>query len=137
VTPESKKKVRNIRPRKNRINVNPNLKSPFRTPASIAYDINWDTKSLADKWDWDRYTRLSAFLSHTVYEMGSLIQMKHTQVDWFRQHNYLHRDTVTANLFATLLTLIENHVMHAYTDDILGNPFPKVLEQGSAENSNG
>jgi hypothetical protein len=107
-----------------------NCDSPHQTPATIIYDSHWYQLRLVSRWNWERYIRLCQFLQHTPYELASLVMMKHSAVDAFRERNRLVSGHPKAT--ALLLTLLEAHVMKAWTNDVIENPFPNLKTPSSA-----
>jgi hypothetical protein len=112
----------------------PNEGSPHRTPASIIYDLHWANLRLVERWDWARFARLSTFLRHTPYELGSLVMMSHQAVDSLRRYNNIR--THGARQVALTLTLLEAHLLAGWRNDIIENPFPSIhSSEGSGASS--
>lgn len=108
----------------------PNASSPHKTPATVIYDQHWRSLDLIGRWDWDRYVRLCSFLSHTPYELGSLVMLSHKNVDLFKQYNRLvvGLGDGAAQPVALVLTLLEAHVLRAVKSDAIQNPFPQLKQ---------
>ena len=98
----------------------PNRKSPFRTPASLLFDVHYAKLGILCRWDWARYNRLCSFLQFTPAEMASLVMLRHSHLAGAK------RDNVFSGPVALLLTLIEAQAMSAYTKDVIAEPLPKL-----------
>lgn len=104
----------------------PNRGSPHRTPASLHLDIHYAKLRIRERWNWERYCRLAAFLRYTPYELGSLCCIPHVAISRAEMTNQF---TPTA---ALVLTLLEAHFCTAFTKDIIEQPFPNLNEVPSS-----
>jgi hypothetical protein len=102
----------------------PNARSKHRSPTSLAIDAHYAGLCLADRWTWERYTRLAAFLRLTVFELASLALIPHARIDRWRRDFVFPFDPDVAYAHAMILTLIESNVLREYTKDVIANPFP-------------
>lgn len=110
-----------------------NFGSPHQTPASLMIDTHYHGLQLVERWTWTRYARFCAFLKMTPYEVASLVLMRHSAVEGFRQYNRLtgHNNRATA----LLLTLLEAHMCKDWSVDIIENPFPPLNSSGVSTES--
>jgi hypothetical protein len=91
--------------------------SKHKTAASLRIELHYAKLGIIARWDWERYTRLAAFLDLTVYELASHICWAHKAVDVARQANRFPGPV------CLLLTLLEAQAMHKFSDDIVADPF--------------
>ncbi len=98
----------------------PNSDSAHKTAASLTFDLHYAQLGLVQRWDWQRYCRLAAFLELTVYELGSLLCITHRRVISRKSGS---RFLPTECL---LLTMLEAQAMKSYGADVIENPLPKL-----------
>lgn len=79
---------------------------------------------LVERWTWDRFNRLCAFLRITPAELASTVMLPHRSLASFERSNRV--PTHSARPVALLLTLLEAHCCGAMTKDVIANPFPKL-----------
>jgi len=105
----------------------PNEGSPHETPASIAIDVHYSNLLLYERWTYDRFVRLCAFLRVTEYEMASLVMMPHAWVPRFERDNRVPGAKQGAGrALLLILTILEAKLLHDYTRDVIDNPFPRL-----------
>lgn len=97
-----------------------NRGSPARTVGSMRFDFHYAKLGIIARWDWDRYSRLAAFLNLTAHELASLICLRHRHVE------IAQRDNAFSGPASLLLTLLEAQAMSAYTKDVIAEPLPKL-----------
>lgn len=98
----------------------PNRGSIHRTPASLHIDLHYAKLQIRERWNWERYCRLAAFLKYTPYELGSLCCIPHTKVTLAEKYNQF---SPTA---ALVLTMLEAHFCHDFLYDAIQHPFPDL-----------
>lgn len=106
----------------------PNAGAKTQTPASLNVDLHYAKLKIYERWDWNRYVRLAAFLKLTPHELGSIACLTHRQIDGFQQSNRLKQGGAKDRAGAMVLTLIEAHVTKAYSNDVVENPFPDLTK---------
>jgi hypothetical protein len=102
----------------------PNENSPHQTPASLMIDTHYAQLGLVDRWGWERYVRLCQFLQMTPWEVASLVTLSHKAVAGFKRRGRMSGYGTRG--VALVLTLLEAHVMAAWTADVIANPFPDL-----------
>ena len=98
----------------------PNAGSKTQTPASLSIDLHYEHLKIHGRWNWERFLRLSAFLNVTPSELGSIVCLKHEQVQRFKERNML---PVALRSACLVLTLLEAHCCKSYMNDVIENPF--------------
>lgn len=99
----------------------PNEKSPEQTPVSLAFDVHYTTLQIVERWNWDRFIRLAAFLGRTPAELASLATLRHVEMRSFRDRNRLPHASMSV---ALVLTVLEHHVAGHMSHDTIAKPFP-------------
>lgn len=102
----------------------PNEGSKHQTPASLMIDSHYAKSRVVERWSWERYVRLCQFLRMTPWEVASIVMLSHNAVETFHRRGRLSGTGYRA--VALVLTLLEAHVMAAWTDDVIRNPFPDL-----------
>jgi hypothetical protein len=97
----------------------PNVRSCYRTTATLSFDLHYAQLEVVRRWDRDRYLRLCAFLQLTPYELASLICWRHVEV------NVAIKNSNFPGPVALLLTMIEAQAMINHSKDVIANPLPK------------
>ncbi len=104
----------------------PNKGSVGQTPASLAIDGHYANLLLVERWDWERYVRLTNFLRLTPHELASLVLLPHRYLDEYASKNGLPMAYNFARPIAMLLTLVEAQVTGHLTKDVIEDPFPNI-----------
>jgi hypothetical protein len=107
----------------------PNNGSPLQTPSTLLVDVHYAKLLLVERWTWERFTRLCAFLRISEAELASAVLMPHKMIPVYKQKNKIPNRAGSARPIALLLTLLEHHCMGAMTKDTIANPFPS-FQQG-------
>lgn len=102
----------------------PNHSSDHQTTGSKIIDLHYANLLLVERWTWERYVRLAAYLKLTHCELASLVLMSHKSVDQFREKNQIQAHNPRP--IAMLLTLLEHHVAGHLLHDTIANPFPNL-----------
>lgn len=110
----------------------PNAGAPTQTPSSLSIDLHYAQLKIYERWNWDRFIRLAAFLNVTPHELGSIACITHHQVENLQRTNRLKNATGKDRAGALVLTLLEAHVAKHCTTDVIENPFPSLSASGSS-----
>jgi hypothetical protein len=102
----------------------PNVTQKTQTTASKIIDLHYANLLLVERWNWERYSRLAAFLRMTECELASLVMLPHAAVAKFKETNRISE--MRAQPIALLLTILEHHVCGAIFHDTIANPFPNL-----------
>jgi hypothetical protein len=103
----------------------PNLASKHTTPASVAIDAHYAINLINERWNFDRYAKLCAFIQMTPYELASLVMMPHSWINEYRRTKLMPAKSA-ARPICLLLTIVEAHWLRNYSRDIVADPFPKL-----------
>lgn len=104
----------------------PNHGSPFQTPSTVLIDVHYCKLLLVERWTWERFTRLCAFLRISNAELASAVLMPHKMLAAYERDNRIPNRSGAARPIALLLTLLESHCCRHMTKDVIENPFPKL-----------
>gem|GEM_PF-3887096 len=97
----------------------PNIRSKDQTVVTAQIDIHYADLGVVERWTWERFTRLAAFLRLQHAELSSLICLPHTDMRKAQKDDKFHGSA------AMLLTLMEAQFMADYIGTIK-NPFPDL-----------
>lgn len=100
----------------------PNSFSDQRTPTTILFDTHYAQLRLVERWTWERFARLSSFLTMTPAELASMAGMSHGLLESWKRSNMLPGHGRLPQ--AIILTLLEARVLDQWSTDIIPNPFP-------------
>lgn len=104
----------------------PNVGSRFQTPSTLLIDVHYNKLLLVERWTWERFIRLCAFLQISEGELASAVLMPHQYLGPYETSNHIHHSRARAAPIALLLTLLEHHCCGAMTKDTIENPFPNL-----------
>jgi hypothetical protein len=97
----------------------PNLRSQDQTIITAKIDIHYADLGIVDRWTWERFNRMAAFLRLQHAELASLICLRHTDMRRAKKEDRFPGPA------ALLLTLMEAQFMSEYIATIK-NPFPNL-----------
>lgn len=104
----------------------PNEGSTLQTPSTVLIDVHYCKLLLVERWTWERFTRLCAFLRISNAELASAVLMPHKMLAAYERDNRIPNRSGAARPIALLLTLLESHCCRHMTKDVIENPFPKL-----------
>lgn len=112
----------------------PNAGEKTQTPSTLRIDLHYEMLGIYRRWNWERFSRLAAFLNVTPYELGSTACITHKQVTAFKEKNrLLLAARVPHRAAALLLTVIEWNACKEFTNDVIANPFPNLTKTDDAQ----
>jgi hypothetical protein len=104
----------------------PNEGSKLQTPNTLRIDVHYANLLLAERWTWDRFNRLAAFLQISHAELASAVTLSHRSLEKYESTNRIPNRDGNGRAIALLLTLLESHVCGEWTNDVIANPFPDL-----------
>lgn len=104
----------------------PNEHSKCQTPTTLHVDLHYAQLHVWERWDWNRFSRLCAFLQLTPAELASMACIPHRAIDSLKSRNRLFNGQAPDRAGALVLTLIEAHVAGHVTNDVIASPFPSL-----------
>lgn len=104
----------------------PNQGSPLQTPSTLLIDVHYAKLLLVERWTWERFNRMCAFLRISPAELASAVLMPHKMLETYQRNNRIPNRFGSARPIALLLTLLESHCCRQMTKDVIENPFPKL-----------
>ena len=111
----------------------PNFGSKNATPGSRLIDLHYQRLFIYERWTWERFDRLAAALKITPYELASIVGLPHKCVAKWEYKTQMPLSQHNGGLGVALcLTVLEAHILAAFTEDIIKNPYPdltKVLKR--------
>jgi len=107
----------------------PNQGSRLQTPSTLLIDVHYSKLLLVERWTWERFTRLCAFLQISPAELASSVLMPHDYLLNYERTNRIHRSRAVALPIALLLTCLELRCCGEMTNDVIRNPFPDLSQK--------
>lgn len=104
----------------------PNAGSPHQTPSTLLIDAHYAQLLLVERWTWERFTRMCAFLQVSPAELASAVLLPHRFLDAYKRENKIPSRIGSGPAIALVLTLLETHCCGAMTRDVIENPFPDL-----------
>lgn len=104
----------------------PNAGSKRQTPNTLRIDVHYANLLLVERWTWDRFNRLAAFLQISHAELASAVTLPHRYLENYERTNRIPNRDGNGRALALLLTLLESHCCGEWTNDVIRNPFPDL-----------
>lgn len=104
----------------------PNQGSPLQTPSTLLIDVHYSKLMLVERWTWERFTRLCAFLRISPAELASSVLMPHSYLEAYERSNRIHRNRTVSLALALHLTCLELRCCGEMTNDVVRQPFPNL-----------
>lgn len=104
----------------------PNEGSKLQTANTLRIDVHYANLLLVERWTWDRFNRLAAFLQISHAELASAVTLPHRYLDRYASSNRIPNRDGNGRAIALLLTLLETHCCSEWTNDVIRNPFPDL-----------
>lgn len=105
----------------------PNADSEYTTATTKIIDLHYSNKRIAERWTYERFTRLCSFLKVTEPELASLCLMPHAWLPKLKENNQLPCSvTGGGRAVGMILTLLEARVLKKLVPDVVTNPIPNL-----------